>query len=183
MEVILLIDAENAINLINRKDMLHNLKFICPVIPTYISNFYMCPARLFVIGGKELLSKESTTQGDPKSMGAYALGLLLLLQFQLDLISVNKLYPKGVGFADNFTVAGKLSSIKDYWSQLKSIGPKYGYFPKASKSYLVVKQDQLPNATPLFDNSNVNIRVEEKRHLGAIVGSETYKREYIDDLV
>ena len=116
-------------------------------------------------------------------MGAYALVLLPLLQFQLDLISVNKLYPKGVGFADNFTVAGKLSSIKDYWSQLTSIGPKYGYFPKASKSYLVVKQDHLLNATPLFDNSNVNIRVEEKRHLGAIVGSETYKREYIDDLV
>ena len=183
MEVILLIDAENAINLINRKDMLHNLKFICPVIPTYISNCYMCPVRLFVIGRKELLSKEGTRQGDPKSMGAYALGILPLLQFQLDLISVNKLYAKGVGFADNITVAGKLSSIKDYWSQLTSIGPKYGYFPKASKSYLVVKQDQLPNATPLFDNSNVNTRVEEKRYLGAIVGSETYKREYVDDLV
>ena len=183
MEVLLLIDAENAINLINRKDMLHNLKFICPVIPTYISNCYMCPARLFVIGGKELLSKESTTQGGPKSMGAYALGILPLLQFQLDLISVNKLYAKGVGFADKFTVAGKLSSIKDCWSQLTSIDPKYGYFPKASKSYLVVKQDQLPNATPLFNNSNVNITVEEKRHLGTIVGSETYKCEYVDDLV
>ena len=112
MEVILLIDAENAINLINRKDMLHNLKFICPVIPTYISNFYMCPARLFVIGGKELLSKESTTQGGPKSMGAYALGILPLLQFQLDLISVNKLYAKGLVLQINLRLLANYQALK-----------------------------------------------------------------------
>ena len=73
-------------------------------------------------------------------------------------------------------VAGKLSSIKDYWSQLISIGSKFGYFPKASKSYLTVKEDQLPNATTLFDNSNLNITVEGKRYLGAIVGCVIYKR-------
>ena len=78
---------------------------------------------------------------------------------------------------------GKISSIKDYWSQLTSIGPKYDYFPKASKSYLIVNEDQLPNATRLFDNSNVNSTVKGKRHLGAIVGSEIYKREYVNDLV
>ena len=32
----------------------------------------------------------------------------------------------------DFTVTGKLSSIKEFWSQLKSISPKYGYYPKAS---------------------------------------------------
>ena len=36
MKGILLIDAENAFNSINRKVMLHNLKFICPVFATYI---------------------------------------------------------------------------------------------------------------------------------------------------
>ena len=40
-EGILLIDAENVFNSINRKFMLYNLKFICPVIATYISNWYM----------------------------------------------------------------------------------------------------------------------------------------------
>ena len=35
-EIYLLIDAENAFNSINRKVMLHNLKFICPVIATCI---------------------------------------------------------------------------------------------------------------------------------------------------
>ena len=79
-------------------------------------------------------------------MGASALGILPLLQFLLDFISVSELNPKEVAFADDFTVAGKLSSIKDYWSHVTSIGSKYGHFPKASKSYLIVR-DQLPNAT------------------------------------
>ena len=74
-------------------------------------------------------------------------------------------------------------SIKEYWSQVTSVRPKYGYFAKASKSYLKVKEDQLPNATMLFDNSNVNFKVEVKRLLGAIVGSEIYKRKYVDNLV
>ena len=163
--------------------MLHNLKFICPVIATYISNCYMCPARLFIISGGELLSKEGTTQGDPTSMCAYARGILPLLQSLLDFVSVHELNTEEAAFADDFRVAGKLSSIKDYWSQLTSIGPKYCYFPKASKPYLIVKEDQFPNATTLLDKSNVNITVEGKKHLGAIIGSEIYKRKYFDDLV
>ena len=57
------------------------------------------------------LSKEGTTQGDSISMGAYALGILPLLQFLLDYISVNELSAREVAFADDATVAGKLSSI------------------------------------------------------------------------
>ena len=127
--------------------------------------------------------KKRVAQGDPTSVGAYALRILPLFQFLLNFISVNELNTKEVAFADDFTVAGKLSSIKDYWSQLTSIGPKYGYFPKASKSYLIVKEDQLPSAITLFDNSNVNITVEGKRLLGAIVRSDSYKREYVNNLV
>ena len=143
----------------------------------------MRPARLFIIGGGELLSKEGTTQGDPISIGAYALEILLGLQSLLDYISVNELKTKEVALADDFTYAGKLSSIKNYWGQLTSIGPKYGYFPKTSKSYHIVKEDQLTNATVLFDNSNLNITVDGKRHFGAIVGSDGYKREYVNELV
>ena len=103
-------------------------------------------------------------------MGAYPLGIFPLLQFVLDFISFKELNAKAVAFAGDFTVASRLSSIKGYWIQLTSIGSKYGYFPKASKSYLTVKGDQLPNGTVLLDNSNINTTVEGKRHLGAAVG-------------
>ena len=50
----------------------------------------MCPARLFTVGAGELYFKESKIQGDPTSVVAYALGILPLLQFLLDFISVNE---------------------------------------------------------------------------------------------
>ena len=100
----------------------------------------MCPARLFIISGEELLSNVGTTEGDPTSMGAYALGILPLLQFLLDFISINELNTKEGASADEYRVAGKLSSIKHYWIQLTSTSPKYDYFLKASKSYLIVKE-------------------------------------------
>ena len=46
---VLLIDAENAFNFINCKVMLHNLKFIFPIIATYIINCYATTSRLFIV--------------------------------------------------------------------------------------------------------------------------------------
>ena len=108
IEVILLIDAENAFNLINKKVMLRNLKFICLIITAYISNSYTCPVRLFIIGSSELLSNDGTTQGDSTSMGVYSLDILPLLQYRPDFISINELNPKELAFTYDFTVTGKL---------------------------------------------------------------------------
>ena len=137
---VLLIDAENAFNPINRKVMLHNLNFIRPIITAYITNCYITPARLFIIGGGKILSKEGTTQGDPTAMVAYAPGILSLIHFLLQFISLNHLSAKEVAFADDFTVAGKLTSIKDYWGKLTVLCPKYDYFPKNFKITLDSKR-------------------------------------------
>ena len=47
---------------------------------------------------------------------------------------------KEVALADHFSVACSLNSIKDYWDKLTAIVSKYGYFPKPTKSYLIVKE-------------------------------------------
>ena len=135
-----LIDAENAFNSINRKIMFHNLKFICLIIATYIIHCYATQSRLFIAGGGEILSSERTTQDDPKAMGAYALGILPSIKFLLKVINLNEMNAKEVVFADDFSVAENLNSIKDYWGKLTAIGPKYGYSPKPTKSYLIVKE-------------------------------------------
>ena len=46
---VLLTDAESAFSFINRKVMLHNLKFTCTIIATYIINCYATPSRLFIV--------------------------------------------------------------------------------------------------------------------------------------
>ena len=139
-DAVLLIDAENAFSSINRKVMLHNLKFICPIIATYIINCYATPSRLFAAGGGEIISSEGTTQGEPTAMEPYALGILQSIKFQLEFINLNEMNAKEGVFEDDISAVGSLKSIKDYWDKLTAIGPKYGYLPKPTKSYLIVKE-------------------------------------------
>jgi len=63
-EAVLPVDAENAFNSINRKTLLHNIEFICPSIARFIYNCYIIPARLFIVGGKELKSLEGRCHGN-----------------------------------------------------------------------------------------------------------------------
>ena len=63
---------------------------------------------------------------------------------------------------DEFSIASSLNSIKDYRDELTAISPKYDYFPKPAKSYLIGKEE----AQNAFVNSRVNVTAEGKRHLG-----------------
>ena len=69
-------------------------------ISTYISNCHNTLARLLIIGGTELLSKEGATKRDPTAMAAYALGVTPLIQNLLEMTSSNKLYSKETTYAD-----------------------------------------------------------------------------------
>ena len=57
-DAVLLTDAENTLNSIDRMVMLHNFKFICPLNATYIINCYATPSRLFIVSLGEM------TRGD-----------------------------------------------------------------------------------------------------------------------
>ena len=74
-DAVLLVDASNAFNALNRAAALHNTRVLCPISTTvtYAINTYRRPARLFIIGGQELKSAEGTTQGDPLAMSMYAI--------------------------------------------------------------------------------------------------------------
>ena len=51
-DAVLLIDAENTFNSINRKVILYDLKFICTIIATYIINCYATLSMLFIVVGE-----------------------------------------------------------------------------------------------------------------------------------
>ena len=92
--------------------MLNNISVVCPTISTYVSNCHQSAAHLFVIGGKEILSKEGATQDDPTSMGTYALGVTPLLHFLYEFILINEHRSKEVAFVNDLTVAGNIKEIK-----------------------------------------------------------------------
>ena len=120
---VLLIDAKNAVNPINHKEIFHDLKFICPIIATHIINFYATPSRLFIASGGEILSRGDNSRW-PNNSGSYALGILPLIKFLLEFIILGVMNVKELAFADDFSVAGSLSSINDYWDKLTAIGQK-----------------------------------------------------------
>ena len=94
------------LNNIHRNVLLHNVKITCPEISTYLTNFYILPALLFILGGKEISSEEGTTQGDPIAMGMYVIGLIPLLTTILSSHNLNDL--RQVAFADDVTGIGKV---------------------------------------------------------------------------
>lgn len=96
IDAVLLIDASNAFNALNRSASLQNIRALCPPMAIYAINTYRQPARLFVIGCQALESVEGTAQGDPLAMSLYAISLQPLIT-QLQVSSATK----QCWFADN----------------------------------------------------------------------------------
>ena len=77
-EAVILVDASNAFNSVNRQVLLHNLQILCPQFSKVAINMYRQTCRMFV-AGTEIHSQEGTTQGDNLAMTLFALGTLPLL--------------------------------------------------------------------------------------------------------
>lgn len=119
-------------------------------------------------------SSEGTTQGDPLAMAMYAIVTLPLIHQLKEVSSANQVW-----FADNAIAEGQLQQLKWWWEVLEKIGPDFGYYVNVSKSWLIVKEEHLTDATDIFANSGVRITKEGKRHLGAALGTETFIEEFV----
>ena len=181
-EAVLLVDASNAFNSVNRNIFLHNIEIICPPIAKYVRNCYNLPSRLFIIGGGEIRSTEGTTQGDPTAMAIYAIAIIPLILMLVDISHYDDPSTKTAAYADDFTAAGKVVQLKKWWDTLCELGPKFGYYPEGSKSWLIIKGNH-EHAVEIFHGTKIKITTEGQRHLGAVIGSIEYKQTYIQDKV
>ena len=179
-DAIILVDAANAFNCLNRLAALHNIRFLCPTFSTVLINTYRISSRLFIMNGGEIKSTEGTTQGDTLAMQFYGVSItpiLHTLRQQVEEISQ-------VWLADDATGAGKILPLKRWWDLTISEGGKFGNHVKPSKSWLVLKDPQmLEQAKNVFKDNPINITTSGKRHLGAAIGSKDYKNIYIDEKV
>lgn len=143
------------------------MQFICPALATVLRNTYQAPVRLFVHGGEEIPSCEGTTKGGPLDMAMYALAITPLIN------ELCNQCPEAsqVWFADDSTAVSKCTALRKRWDLLCTSGPKYGYHPNASKSFLIVKELFVNEARRGFKDTNVIITSEGARHLGAALGS------------
>ena len=162
-EGVLLVDAKNAFNSLNRGVALHNCRVLCPSLAPILINMYRNNADLFV-AGVSIASQEGTTQGDPLAMAMYALGILPLIR------AVATQGAKQVWYADDATASGQLTNIRNWWDQLTTDGPSFGYHVNNEKSWLIVKEEHLEQAERTFEGTGIKITSEGKRHLGSALG-------------
>ena len=125
-DAILLVDATNAFNNLNRLVALHNIQCLCPSIATALINCYRTCSNLFV-GGKVILSREGTTQGDPLAMAMFGLATLPLIQ------RIKNANTTQCWFADDAAAGACLLCLRLWWDSLTKVGPKFGYFRTALK--------------------------------------------------
>ena len=187
---ILLIDADNAFNRINRMVALLNVQYTCPAMKHVLINFYRKSSRIFMNsdGFFELSSQEGTTQGCPLAMAMYALALVPLAKELLPLC-------RQIWYADDASGCDDFVRLRKWYDALCAKGPLYGYHPSPKKCILVVKPERLAAASFHFKgtgvvistegskDTGVEINTQGTRHLGAAVGTHSFKNYFVSNKV
>ena len=131
---------------------------MCPIIAFYAINTYRQPARLFVIGGKDIVSAEGTTQGDPLAMGLYALSIQPLITSLQAASSVKKCW-----FADDASGAGSIMETRTCWDAFSTLGPDFGYFPNDGKCWIIAKPAKEESVREAFKDTSINVTVQGQK--------------------
>ena len=119
----------------------------------------------------QVLKSKGVMQGDPLAMSMYALGIRPLIHKLKD--------TKQVWFADDAAANDSLVNLHVWWSTLLKQGPSFGYYPNPAKTWFIVKEDNLDQATNIFGSSEVNITFSGQKHLGAALGSTEFVKKYV----
>ena len=128
--------------------------------------------------------KKGPHQGCQAAGPMYAVALTPLLDRIIEQMARQHITNvRSVAFADNLNGTGKLKELVLWWECVCQYGPIIGYFPKLSKSWLIVKPELLDDATVLFQKTGINITSDGKKHLGAAIGSDEYKNEFVNEKI
>ena len=171
-EAMILVDASNAFNCLNRQVTLLNCGTVCPALSHILINTYRNSSQLFV-DGQCILSKEGTTQGDPLAMAMYAIGTQPLIR-RLDGIA------KQAWYADDSAAGSSLEGLRRWWDLLVAIGPLYGYFPNGSKTHVLAKPRHAEAAKEIFEGTGMVISTDGERYLGGALGTSSFVRQYVE---
>ena len=132
----------------------------------------MKPSKLFITGGKEISSNKGSTQVDP--MGIYGLGLMPMLT---SIISNNTRNLIHVAFADDLTDVGKIHELIEWWKNVLHCGP--WLLRKRIKIMVNNNEEYIEMVNETFRDYNIKMTTTGHRHLGAVVGSNENKDEFV----
>ena len=183
-EAVLLVDATNAFNCLNRSAAIHNIRQLCPPLHQYLENTYRAAPDL-VINNSEgedvyLKSSEGATQGDVAAMQMYGISIRPLIDRLGD--QTDPMHSKQAWYADDASSTGTIKELYKWWTLLCELGPKFGYYPNSSKTVLIIKNKDLESkAEQLFQSTGIKISAEGDCHLGAVVGTSEFREKLVTD--
>ncbi len=98
-DTVILVDASNAFNSLNRQTALRNIHQLCPALFKVFTNTYREDVQV-LNDGEVLVSQEGTTQGVPLAMAMYVIAITPLIHRLEDRVN------EQVWFADDATAGG-----------------------------------------------------------------------------
>ena len=121
-EAVLLADAQNAFNSLNRAAALLNVHNIYPPLSRILINCYRLDVPLFIDGDVLFLTDRYNSGGPPRH------GLLWHAIATLPLIAkLDPLPAHQTWYADDAAATGKLPDLHSWWKGLSVHGPGHGY--------------------------------------------------------
>ena len=123
--------------------MLWTAIHLYPSVASFAFNCYRHWSSLFLRNGNGtasfLHSKEGVTQGGPLAMITYRIGILPLIKnLKQEIPAITHPW-----HADNAVALGTLSRLGTYFDLVTHQGPGHGYYPRPSKSVLVLRPENI----------------------------------------
>ena len=109
-------------------------------------------------------------------MTIYTLGITPLIMMMVELVRTKCNNIKMVAFADDFSAAGKLKSLLQWWTTMLEVGPKFGYFTEPANSWLITTPETQATGKELFKDTKVKVTNSGKKFLGSAIGTFTFKK-------
>ena len=101
------------------------------------------------------------------------------------LISQLQAYNNGtqVWYADDAAAAGGLQDLLQWWSHLATLGPEFGYFANAPKTWLLTKHHLVSEARNIFQGTQVNVTSVGRPYLGSPLGPKPFVEQFVSEKV
>ena len=141
---LLLVNATNAFNSVERVVALWNTRVLWPQYSRFLFNTYLGHDSLLVRDGNtRLLSNEGLMQRDPFSMMLYTITVIFSLKTSGNWTQN--------WYANDSSCVADLPSLKAWFDEVLYTGPNYGYHPEPSKTVLIVGPSDVQQVSTLGD--------------------------------
>ena len=76
-----------------------------------------------------------------------------------------------------------MDGLRNWWDNIRDLGPMFGYTPNANRSWPLVKEEALQQAQNIFSESGINITVQGEQNLGALLETMAFIQFFVESKV